>query len=213
MSASAADGETPQRARPLRADARRNIDAILEAAITALARDPDASIADIARTAGVGRVTLYGHFDSRAALVTAVMERAIAETEAVMRSTDLGGDPAAALVRLIESTWPTTYRYGAVIVAAERTLDPGEVTAAHAGPMEHVQQLFERGRAAGRFRSDLSAAWLVTLLHTVTHAVAGALHRGEITEADAPRLIIATMVGTVTPPGEPVPDAGVTGWA
>lgn len=207
VSASAAGRETKERARPLRADARRNIDAILQAATNALARDPDASIADIARVAGVGRVTLYGHFDSRAALVTAVMRRAIAETESALRAADLDGDPAAALVRLVQSTWSTTYRYGALVVAAERTLDPGEVTAAHAGPMEHVQRLFERGQATGRFRSDLPAAWLVMLLHTVTHAVAGALHRGEITEDDAPRLIIATMLGTVTPPGQPVPDA------
>ena len=51
--------------RPKRSDALRNIEAILEAATTCLARDPDASVNSIAQAAGVGRVTLYGHFESR----------------------------------------------------------------------------------------------------------------------------------------------------
>ncbi len=208
MSAARTTGEPatgPERSRPLRADARRNINAILDAAVTCLARDPDASLSEIANFAGVGRVTLYGHFDSRAALITEVMHRAIRETEAALQAADLGGDPVAALARLVESTWRVTFRYGALIVAAERTLDPDDVVAAHSGPMAPVQRLFERGRADGSFRADLSAEWLVNVLHTMTHAVAGALYRGEIADDDAPRLILATMLGTVTPPGEPVP--------
>lgn len=191
--------------RALRADARRNIEAILDAATTCLARDPDASISEIAKAAGVGRVTLYGHFDTRATLVAAVMDRAIRDTHDALEATDLEGDPAGALVRLIESTWRLTYQYGALVVAAERTLPPERVIAAHAGPMERVQRLVERGRADGSFRADLPVTWVVGLLHTVTHAAAAALHRGEITEDDAPRLIVATMLGTVTPPGRPVP--------
>ncbi len=58
--------------RAQRADARRNIAAILDAATDCLARDPDMSIAGIAAAAGVGRITLYGHFKTRAALVNAV---------------------------------------------------------------------------------------------------------------------------------------------
>jgi AcrR family transcriptional regulator len=195
------------RSRPLRADARRNIDAILDAATTCLARDPEASLADIAKHAGVGRVTLYGHFDSRAALIAAVMERAIEETDAALRTADVSGDPATALARLIEATWPNTHRYGAVVVAAERTLDPDALVAAHAGPMQRIQDLLERGRSEGRFRTDLPVDWLVNLLHTVTHAVATAVYRGEVTEDEAPRLIVATMLGTLTPPGERVPSA------
>src|ERR1700731_535694 len=54
------------RERDRRADARRNIASILDAAQDCLSRDPTASIADIAQAAGVGRVTLYGHFGTRA---------------------------------------------------------------------------------------------------------------------------------------------------
>ncbi len=196
------DAPTP---RPLRADARKNVAAILDAATACLARDPDASISEIARTAGVGRVTLYGHFDSRATLVAAVVDRAMREADEALASVDLDGDPVDALVRLIGATWGTTYRYGALVVAAERTMPDAEMAAAHAEPKERAERLLERGRAAGRFRTDLPTSWLLTVLHTVTHAAATAVYNGEMAAEDAPGAIAATMLGLTTPPGETVP--------
>ena len=49
---------------------------ILNAAVEALAGDPDASMAEIARRAGVVRATIYMHFPTRDSLLDAVMEGA-----------------------------------------------------------------------------------------------------------------------------------------
>ncbi len=58
--------------RPLRADARRNRERLLEVAVRAFSEDgPDAPLESIARTAGVGIGTLYRHFPTRDALVEA----------------------------------------------------------------------------------------------------------------------------------------------
>src|SRR3954468_1405487 len=62
-----------------RSDADRSVQAILEAALEALAGDPDASMAEIARRAGVVRATIYAHFPARDALLDAVMEPAVAQ--------------------------------------------------------------------------------------------------------------------------------------
>ena len=62
-----------------RSDADRSVQAILEAALEALASDPDASMAEIARRAGVVRATIYAHFPTREALLDAVMEHAVAQ--------------------------------------------------------------------------------------------------------------------------------------
>ena len=67
------------RVRPLRADARRNRDQLLDAAVRAFASDgadvtPDA----IARTAGVGIGTPYRHFPTRDALVEAAYRQELA---------------------------------------------------------------------------------------------------------------------------------------
>jgi AcrR family transcriptional regulator len=62
--------------RPLRADAQRNRDALVEVAAAAFARDGiDASLEEIARTAGVGIGTLYRHFPNRDTLLEAVFRR------------------------------------------------------------------------------------------------------------------------------------------
>ncbi|MFE8910493.1 TetR/AcrR family transcriptional regulator [Streptomyces globisporus] len=64
--------------RPLRADARRNREALLSAARRAfLGGDTDAHVEDIARSAGVAVGTLYRHFDTREALIEEVYRKEI----------------------------------------------------------------------------------------------------------------------------------------
>ncbi|MFG2537872.1 TetR/AcrR family transcriptional regulator [Streptomyces sp. NPDC048511] len=59
--------------RPMRADARRNREALLSAARQAfLGGDTDAHVEDIARSAGVAVGTLYRHFETREALIEEV---------------------------------------------------------------------------------------------------------------------------------------------
>ena len=117
-----ATGSDDARARPKRADALRNIEAIVEAATRLLAVDPDVSVNEIAREAGVGRITLYGHFDSRATLLREVTDRAIAQTEEALAQVDVEGDPRQVLGRLVEETWHLAHRFGALVVAASQAL-------------------------------------------------------------------------------------------
>ena len=65
-------------ARPLRADAQRNRDRLVEVAAQAFAEHGvDASLEDIARRAGVGIGTLYRHFPTREHLVEVVYRREV----------------------------------------------------------------------------------------------------------------------------------------
>ena len=66
-------------ARPLRADARRNRDRLLEIAVRAFSQDgPDVTLDAIAKEAGVGIGTLYRHFPTREALVDAAYRSELA---------------------------------------------------------------------------------------------------------------------------------------
>ena len=72
------DGASWQR--PVRADARRNINALLDAAMTVFATSGvDAPMRDIAKQAGVGVGTIYRHFPVRADLIVAVFRREVDE--------------------------------------------------------------------------------------------------------------------------------------
>src|SRR6202035_4026184 len=67
---SASRGPTERR---LRADAQRNIDALLEAAKTVfVASGVDAPVREIAEKAGVGIGTIYRHFPQRSDLIVGV---------------------------------------------------------------------------------------------------------------------------------------------
>src|SRR6266540_3951440 len=107
MSSDHATGSTPaQSTRRRRSDAERSVARILDAAVDALASDPEASMAEVARRAGVVRATIYVHFPTREALIEAVTARAIAEaTEVIAAAEPERGDPAEALRRVVASAW------------------------------------------------------------------------------------------------------------
>jgi AcrR family transcriptional regulator len=68
--------KTPPVPRPLRTDARRNRDKLIEVGAEAFAeRGAQASLEEIARRAGVGIGTLYRHFPTREHLVEVVYRR------------------------------------------------------------------------------------------------------------------------------------------
>ncbi|MGW6226303.1 TetR/AcrR family transcriptional regulator [Cellulosimicrobium cellulans] len=195
----------PTQQQPRRADARRNVQAILDAAAVCLSRDPDASVAGIARSAGVGRVTLYGHFENRAVLVEAVVARAIEEGDAALDAVDLSGDARDALARLVRQSWLTVVQVGSLLTAATEALGPERVLALHERPASRVERLVERGRADGVFRADLPASWLVGTLHRVMHGAAEEIDAGRLAADDAATTITATVLAAFTPPGTPVP--------
>src|SRR5215212_2032912 len=98
-----------------RVDAERSVHRILDAALDALALDPDSSMASIARRAGVVRATVYVHFPTREALITAVTDRGISEaTQAIEAAEPDRGEADDALRRVIEAAWRTLGRYHAL---------------------------------------------------------------------------------------------------
>src|SRR3954469_16341068 len=88
-----------------RADADRSVQAIRDAALEALAGDPEASMAEIARRAGVVRATLYAHFPTREALLDSAMEYAVAAVaDATAAAEPTRGEPREALARVLRAT-------------------------------------------------------------------------------------------------------------
>lgn len=191
-----AKDDAPDRAK--RADAVRNIEAIVAAATRLLAVNPDVSVNEIAKAAGVGRVTLYGHFDSRATLIGEVAARAIAHTDEALAHVDLDGDPREVLGRLLEATWHLTHRFGALVVAASQALPPEQLRRSHDEPAARVRMLLERGRDAGEFRADVPIEWQVSVIQAILHGASAAVHRGEITAGDAPSLVRDTALAALS---------------
>lgn len=182
-----------------RADARLNQERILDAATTCLSADPAASVGDIAKAAGLGRVTLYGHFPSREQLVEATLMRTLGAGDKVLEGIDLTGDPAAALRELVGSSWRLIAQSSAVLAAAQQVLPPERIRQLHAEPERRVLELIARGQQQGRFRTDLPTTWLSSVLHHVLKGAASDVANGRLDEHDAAWFISETVLSAYLP--------------
>lgn len=197
----AATGQpSPSEARR-RADAQRSIEAILDAALAHLSRSAEVNIVEIARAAGVGRVTLYGHFPTREALVDAVVARAIAHTGQALDAVDLDSGPAtAALARLATSSWQILNQHRQLMVAGNRHLGAGRMRAHHDQVMDRVRGLLARGQSEGDIRTDLPVDWLITTYYALLHAAADEVNAGRLDAARAGHLVATTVTAALRPP-------------
>jgi AcrR family transcriptional regulator len=178
-----------------RADAERNIAAIIDAATTCFVERSQVSMSDVAKAAGVGRVTLYAHFASREALLEAVLERTIAQAARTIEAEapDQGAADEA-LRRLIASSWHALDRHRRLFEVAQRELGPQQLRAHHDKALTHVEQLIGRGRDEGVFRTDLPLHWLVTTFYSLLHAAAEDVNARRLGKSEAADVLAATLL-------------------
>ena len=170
---------------------------IMEAAVDVLASDPDASMAQIARRAGVVRATVYMHFPAREVLIEAVTERAIAEaTTAIHAAEPERGDAADALRRVLASAWRTLGRYHG-LVAINTQLPNADLRAKHHAVLAILEPLIKRGQREGTFRSDVPAAWHLSMVLALIHAASAELRSGRVREESAESALQATILGAL----------------
>lgn len=176
----------PSRAR--RVDARRNLEAILEAARILLPVRPDASMQEIAAEAGVHRATVHRHFAARDDLVRAVRARAVdaslAAVEAALESTPARGAEAFEKVTeavLVSGDHYRLYRF--TTWRDNHTLARSEQIGAR------LQPLVEGGQRDGELRTDLDAADLMTAWGGLITAVLPSIADGEKTAAEGASFI------------------------
>lgn len=190
--------DVPRKAR--RADAERNREAIVEAGLRLLAAEPRASMADIATAAGVTRVTMYGHFASRADLVREIFTRAMADARALLTEIDLTGPAIEALERLVRASWRIVGPGRNLLVAARTELGDDGVRAHHADSADRLGELVRRGRSDGVIRTDVPTRWLIACWQNVLHGAADELRAGRLSERTADRIVWATIHSIFTPP-------------
>lgn len=182
-----------------RADAERSIAAILNAGRRCFARNPTASMTEIAREAGVGRVTIYGHFPSREALLEAVLQQTMDEASHALHEADLDrGSAAEALSRLARNAWQVLDGHLGLRTAALHALGETTLHQHHELILSRVDQLIARGQADGDFRTDLPRTWLVATYYGLIHAAAAEVEAGRLDSSDAAHAIDATLHAALT---------------
>jgi AcrR family transcriptional regulator len=190
-----AEASAPKRRR---ADAERSVAAILEAALEALASDPDSSMSAIARRAGVVRATIYVHFPTREALLDAVMEHAVAAVaEATRAAEPQRGEPREALERVLRATWRQLAQFHGLLALNTARLSAEELHRRHVPVLDQLEPLFERGRQEGAFRTDLPVSWLLAATRALVHAASAEIRGGRLPAAEAEDVMIGTVLAAI----------------
>ncbi|MFE3586189.1 TetR/AcrR family transcriptional regulator [Streptomyces niveus] len=189
--ASSSSGAPP---RPMRADARRNYQRVLGEARAAFAEHgTDASLEDVARRAGVGIGTLYRHFPTRQALMSAVFQEALADL--LDRSRELAGSdrPCHALVAWLRAliTHAGEYRgLSRALMSASYDASSG-LTQCSTKLRTAGELLLVRAQMSGDVRADTSIDDLMQL----TNAIALAAEQAPDDPELADRLLTLTLTG------------------
>lgn len=192
-----AEASAPKRRR---ADAERSIASIREAALEALASDPDVSMAEIARRAGVVRATIYMHFPTRESLLDAVMEHAVGQVaEATSAAEPTQGEPEEALNRVLRATWHKLSDFHALLAINTSRLSAKELHRRHQPVMSLFVPLIERGQASGAFRGDLPVSWHLAMIRAIAHAASAEVRSGRIDGSEVEDAMITTALQALRP--------------
>lgn len=195
-------------ARPVRADARRNAEALLEAAMKVFATSGvEAPSREIAEKAGVGVGTLYRHFPRRSDLVVAVFRNEVDACADAAASLAAAHGPAEALAR-----WMQRY---VDLIAAKRGLAgalSSDDPAFQSLPnyfldriRPALQSLLEAAIASGDIRPDVDAN---ELLPAVAKLCKPDAYGGTPEQA---RRMVALLVDGLRYGAQPAPPARKTG--
>ncbi|GAB12767.1 putative TetR family transcriptional regulator [Arthrobacter globiformis NBRC 12137] len=150
--------------KPLRADAARNVDKIINAARECFRQyGPDVPLQTIAATAGVGPATLFRNFSDKEQLVLAALNRQLRlHVDPVIDVALAGTDAADGLFRVIDAVMSAASDNANLLgaVAGRRDL----LTGITGSLIESVGVLLDRGQDQGTLRVDISLTDMVRLL-------------------------------------------------
>ncbi|MEU7765568.1 helix-turn-helix domain-containing protein [Nocardia sp. NPDC049190] len=155
----------------MRADAERNLTAVLRAGARLLAEDPSTSMAAIATAAGVDRTTVHRRFATREALLGAVFQAKLDSAQRVLDEARLTEAPVpVALHRYLEGIILVS-REWAVDIRRMMQKDPA-ARARRRREGARVDSFIRRAIDEGYLRADTDAAWARAVLDELVNTIA-----------------------------------------
>ncbi|HEY9291565.1 MAG TPA: TetR/AcrR family transcriptional regulator [Microlunatus sp.] len=157
----------------MRADAQRNLDKIVQAAVEVVAeRGVNPPMKAIAERAGVGVGTLYRRFPDHSALLSAVARHHVESiSEAIADATESSDDAWAAIRTIVD--WVTSPGRGALAAALSELPDgmlddSEELTGEEHQWVAQLSSLVRQAQSDGDMRTDVNADDIMNLLNVFT---------------------------------------------
>jgi AcrR family transcriptional regulator len=193
--------------RPLRADARRNREKIMASAAELFAsRGREAQMEEIAAHCGLGMGTLYRHFPSKQALLTAMVRERFRGMADLARAAEQIADPGESFEKLLSSYLEAAEGDASFQLAL---MGSGDVewrglSEEKAAFGDAVSRVIERAVAAGAVRGDLAYADFILL----SRGVMSTMYFKPAGNADWRRHLELTLAGVRNSATAPAPRSG-----
>lgn len=196
--ANAVGATAPAAARPLRADAQRNRERIIEAASDAFREyGLEVSVAEIARRADVGAGTLFRNYPTKEDLIHAVIETRMQEWTAAAQTAIEHSDPAVAFSEFVREAAEAQYRDRGLFEAFKSgMLDAPELYECKCQAIDLSNEVLRRAQEAGAVRRDVTTDDLGNL----TAAAAAAADRSDAADVSAFSRYLQILLDGLKPP-------------
>ncbi|WP_420590464.1 TetR/AcrR family transcriptional regulator [Bacterioplanoides sp.] len=182
------------------ARANRSRQALLDAGIQLLLKNPGASLSQVAEHAGVGRATLYRHFDTREQLIQEIAQDALIQTEELMvpiREAELSGRET--VEKMFHALMPMADRFHFLLSLWSIAGDDAEVQQIYNQQLQDLYLLVERMRAEGQVSSGLTTDWVLVTIDTLIYAGWWLIAEGKCTPESAADQALITLFQGITP--------------
>jgi AcrR family transcriptional regulator len=188
----------------LRADARRNREAVLAAARERFGKDGlECQMEDIARTAGVGVGTVYRHFPTKRELLAALVSDRFQRLADRAHEALGEDDPWQAFCDLIRFSAELTVRDRALSEFVSSQPDLGQHEAVKSGLVDATAELIAKAQRAGGMRKDAVIEDVPTLICGLAAVTGGAA--GNMPEMNWERYVEIMLDGLRAPGANKLP--------
>jgi AcrR family transcriptional regulator len=159
--------------RALRADAARNRERILAAAEQVFAeRGLEASVAEVAKRAGVGKATVFRSYPTKEDLIEAITSERVRRVEQLAKVALDEPDAWVAFKNLLMDVAQQQATDQTQVAALARASNAPQLADARAATYAALRKLMEKAKEQGAMRADATPDDLRVLFHGVTHELA-----------------------------------------
>ncbi len=167
---------------------------LLELATTCLARNPNASLLEIAEFAGVGIATLHRYFPSRDDLLHAISSKALDLVEESIEKVDFNQpDIRLFFIQIITELIPLGDRIYFLAADIFAVLDE-ELTKREMKIAQRIIEKLKESQVDKQLRTDLKAEWMYDMMYHTIFLIWKYVHDGKMAAKDAPELVVSTLL-------------------
>ena len=172
--------------------------AIVESSIQLLLSNPDAGMSEIALAAGVGRATLYRHFETRDELIKELTLLCLEETDEVLKPLkEKGMNGLDAIIESIRVIVPMADRFRFLMSLTSIGASDKKIGQIYRRQLKELIDYVEDAKRAGDISKSLPTDWVVASYDALLNAAWGLIQYDRMDSDQATELFIQSFTASV----------------